>query len=454
MFSRLLAAFADHKKAVARSDDASAKQSAQVAQAAQAAQQRAHRLFDSGDHAAARAAYDQLISADAAPGLLVNRGYCELMLGEADTARESFRAALARAPHLAEAWVGLGDIAAQHNQHAEALRCYDSALALNAALLVARNNRAQSLLALGRLEEAWRESETRFALPNAATLYPHRLALPRWDGATAARVLVHWEQGFGDIIQHLRFLPQVATRLHGTGAACAFECPPPLARLVRRMPGAPPLIEASNSAPDSSGFDCCAALLSLPLLLGANANKLPLPPYLQADVSRARALRAAWQQDKTPLLVGLAWRASAFDARRSLALADLLEALLTTRSDMRLVSLQKDITEAERALLTRHDAIDAGSMFNDFDDTAAALAALDSVICVDTAVAHLAGALARPVSLLLNEPAATRWMLARTDTPWYPSMRLYRKRAEQAWAPLLKQAAAALPTSPSAPILK
>ena len=434
MLSRLLAAIyrpeSGDRKMQAQASSATTADSAPMTKA------RANLLFDAGEHAAARAAYEQLIGTAATPGLLVNRGYCELALGEIDTAQLSFQAALSHSPQLAPAWVGLGDAAAQKNRHTEALRCYDSALDLKGTLLIARNNRAQSLLALGRMEEAWRENETRFALPNAATLYPHRLALPCWDGKTERRVLVHWEQGFGDIIQHLRFLPAMAAR----SRACAFECPPPLMALVRRMPGAPALIEADNQPPNPDRFDCHAPLLSLPFLLGIQAKTLPHSPYLAADAVRAPALRAGWKTDGKHL-VGIAWRASTFDPRRSLALAQLLEAFAPLAGSVRLVSLQKDISAEESALLLQHGGIDAGSGFGSFDDTATALAALDTLVCVDTAVPHLAGALARTTLLLLNEPAAVRWMLNRDDSPWYPSMRLLRKGGDTHWPQLLEKAA-------------
>jgi len=366
------------------------------------------------------------------------------MLGDAAAALQSFSAALARAPQLSEAWVGMGDIAAQRNEHGEALRCYEQALGIDPGLLVTRNNRAQSLMALGRIKEAWRDSETRFELPHAATLYPHRLALPRWDGRPGARVLVHWEQGFGDIIQHLRFLPRLADRL-GPDGSCAFECPPPLAALVRRMPGAPALITAGNQAPALPGFDCQAALLSLPHLLGISDDALPQSPYLCADTARAAALRASWSQGGACPLVGIAWRASSFDTRRSVGLSVVLDAFAarvqSVAPGVRLVALQKDISTGEQSLLSQRGSIDAGAAFDSFDDSAAALAALDSVVCVDTAVAHLAGALGVQTTLLLNEPAAVRWMLGRTDTPWYASMRILRKSAEQSWSGLLAQAA-------------
>ncbi len=439
MFSRLLAAL--------RGTDKKPPPERNAADTAMT--ERAHALFDRGEHAAARDAYDQLITGTAgsahAPGLLVNRAYCELALGETDRARESFLAALEHSPHLAQAWVGLGDIAAQRNRHDEALRNYDKAIELDASLLIARNNRAQSLIAVGRIEEAWPELETRYALPGAQALYPHRLALPRWDGGAGQRVLVHWEQGFGDIIQHLRFLPLAATQIARTaGGTCTFECPPPLRALVDRMPGAPGLVPASNLAPDLGAFDCHVPLLSLPFLLGTSADALPPAPYLRANEKRAAELRASWQGSDPRRLVGVAWRASSFDPRRSITLPALLDAFAAQAPHVRLVSLQKDIDAAEQTLLAQHGGINAGSGFENFDDTAAALCALDTVISVDTAVAHLAGALARPTLLLLNEPATARWMIGREDSPWYGTMRIVRKDVDEAWVTALRRAAFAL----------
>ena len=453
MFSRLLAAITrktyraieEPQENPAPPTQAPPGQGQENAHAARPEAQRAHALFDAGDYSAARDAYEHLAQTQAAPGWMVKCGYCELMLGAPDKARKSFEAALALAPHLAQAWVGLGDIAARHNRHEEALRAYDKAIALEDSQGIARNNRAQSLLALGRLEEAWRENEARFSTPGATALYPHRLALPRWDGGAGRRLLVHWEQGFGDIIQHLRFLPLAVQRIAQVGGgSCNFECPPPLLTLLQRMPGAPTIIAAGEMAPELSSFDCQAPLLSLPLLLGCRADALPSTPYLRADQPAADVLGQAWRQRDTRRLVGIAWRASSFDPQRSLTLAALLAAFAPRATELRLVSLQKDISAEERALLTLHEGIDAGANFDSFDDTAAALAAVDSVVSVDTAVAHLAGALARPTLLLLNEPAAVRWMPDVEDSPWYGSLRLLRKNANDDWEVLLRRAATLL----------
>jgi tetratricopeptide (TPR) repeat protein len=209
--------------------------------------QNAHDSFDAADYAAALIAYETLFIATKEPQHLVNSGYCELMLGQLDLARTSFRRAHALAPHLAQALIGLGDVAARQQSHAEAVACYDRALAIDAQLAIARNNRSQSLTALGRLEEAWRDAEARYLTPGATSLYPHRLALPVWDGRSACRLLVHWEQGLGDIIQHLRFLPEAARR----AGQCSFECPPPLLSVAQGLAGSLTLIAANSHAPDT-----------------------------------------------------------------------------------------------------------------------------------------------------------------------------------------------------------
>lgn len=400
----------------------------------------ADRLFDSGDFASALQKYAMLARSAPSPGLMVNVGYCHLMLDNASAAAISFEAALDAAPTLVQAWVGLGDAAAAINDHVKAVGCYDAALRHDQGMAVARNNRAQSLTALGRLAEAWRDAEARYSTPGASSLYPHALPLPRWDGAAGKRVLVHWEQGYGDIVQHARFLPL----LPGQCASCAFECPPPLAALFRRSFPTLPMIVATNDAPDTAAFDCVAPLLSLPVLLGADARNLPPTPYLRSN--RNAAASDGMRPGRTgQIRVGIVWRASAFDTRRSLSLAQLLAALSTAdRHALRLVSLQHAPSADERSLLAQAGAVDAGSTLHDFDATARAIEDVDLVITVDTVVAHLAGALDHPVWLLLNEPAATRWMLERRDSPWYGSMRIFRKPATGAWAHLLADVAHAL----------
>jgi tetratricopeptide (TPR) repeat protein len=404
-----------------------------------AAVQRAHDLFDAGEHAAALAAYDALAERIDDPRQLVNAGYAALMLGDLDGAHGRFARAQVLAPQLAQAWIGGGDVAARRQDHAGAVACYDRALALDATQAVARNNRSLSLTALGRLEDAWRDAESRYETPGADALYPHRLDLPPWDGRSACRLLVHWEQGLGDIIQHLRFLPGAAQR----AGQCTFECPPPLLPVVQGMAGAVRLVAATERAPDTTGFDRRVGLLSLPHLLGHTARTLPAPPYLQAPVPRetlACAARAA-----PGLRLGLVWRASLFDTRRNAPLEVLLAQAARLLPTAQWVSLQKDPTADEAALLRAHGCVDAGAGFGDFGDTAIAIRSLDAVVTVDTSVAHLSGALDHPTLLLLNHGPAERWMLEGDTTPWYPSVRLLRRAPQEPQADWIARALAAVP---------
>ncbi|MSQ71227.1 MAG: hypothetical protein EXR27_08065 [Betaproteobacteria bacterium] len=398
--------------------------------------QRAAARFDAGDHRGAHADYAALIALDPAPEAFVNRGYCELMLGDAAAAEDSFGAALSLNPAMAEALVGMGDSAAARDMHEQAVRHYDAALAARPEFVQTRNNRAQSRLALGHLRAALEDAECRYDAPGATSLYPHRLALPRWRGEAGKRVLVHWEQGYGDMMQFLRYLPALTRN----GIDAVFECPPPLARLVAHMGDTPQCMEARHEAPDTALFDCCVPLLSLPLILGAEWRDVPTPPYVAADTSAAASLAGAWGPP-TVRRVGIVWRASSFDAIRS---ATLQSMLMLAQPGVQLVSLQTDLRDEERSALAAHGIPDAGSGFGDFYDTATALAAVDRLITVDTAIAHLAGAMDKPVWLMLNQPAATRWMTGCEDSPWYPSMRLFRKRNDEAWDALLERISAAL----------
>lgn len=389
--------------------------------------------FDAGNFEAAADEYERIAAQRPDPGDLVNLGYARLFLGRLEEARASFEGALAQQAAFAPALTGLGDLWARGGAHAEAATCYRRALGSDPALAVAHINLSLSLTALGELESAWREAEWRYELPQARSYYPRGKLEPRWDGRALGdrRLLVHWEQGFGDIVQHLRFVPLLATRAPNF----VFECPPPMLQFARAALGAPHVVESSEVLP---AFDVCAPLLSLPLLLSVDPQALPRPPYLSVDTGTRTRLRQIWSGDGRRL-VGMAWRSSSFDPGRDVALTDLLA---LAGPQVRLVSLQKETTLQEREALRACGAIEAGSGFVDFADTTATIAALDAVVSVDTVVAHIAGALDRPTWLLLSEPAAVRWMIQRDDTPWYPAMRLLRRAPGRAWTELLAVAAA------------
>lgn len=354
---------------------------------------------------------------------LTREGQRALYAGDPVTARERFSEALRIRPHFAAALAGLGDCHALTGEHHAAVPLYDQALAQDADDPWIRNNRALSLTALGRIREAWVEAEVRFQLQEKTRKFWERPPRPRWDGAPLpGRVAVLWEQGFGDMLQHLRFLPLAARRTGGLG----FICPAPLKRLVSASFPSVELLPAGQPV-RWEAFDACIALLSLPLVLGVDWDSLPSPPYL--------AVEGALPEKAPVPTVGFAWRSSAFNPARNCP----LEALLVLKEcGVRLESLQFDPSTEEAAVLQAHGIESHAG--KDFHATAQVMARLDAVVSVDTAPVHLAGALGRPTLVLLNEPAEIRWMQERADTPWYPSMRLLRKRANDGWDVLVARA--------------
>jgi hypothetical protein len=260
-------------------------------------------------------------------------------------------------------------------------------------------------------------------------------AAPLWLGKESLEgktILLHAEQGFGDTIQFARFAPLLAAR----GARVILEVQPPLARLLSQMQGAAAVL--ARDAP-SPRYDFHCPLLSLPLACATTPETVPAEiPYIapaEADVASWRACLPR----RRPL-VGLVWSGERLhdnDLNRSMLLATL--APLLDLPDIGFVSLQHEVREADAAFLrSRSDVMQIGAKFTDFADTAAALYALDAVISVDTAVAHLAGAMGVPVFLLLPFAADFRWLRERADSPWYPSLRLFRQPQFGDWDSVVK----------------
>ena len=334
------------------------------------------------------------------------------------------------APAAVGELVDEGNRLAAQGEHERALACYDRALAQDASLAVAQNNRSLSLFALGRTKEAWIASEARFQLQEKTRRFAAAPPVPRWDGAPlAGRLLVLWEQGLGDVLQHLRFLPGAAARVGGL----AFLCPAPLAGLVAHsFPGIEVLVARKGWSPDWRSYVAHVPLLSLPLALDADPDALPAPPYLRAPGAQPRGERRA------RLELGLVWRTSGDEPHRDCPLEDLLA---LAGDGVRLVSMQFAPTEAERAVLAREGIEER---VGDFLYTADAVLGVDAVVTADTAMLHLAGALGRPVHGLLNEPYSVRWTQSGSRTPWYPSARLHRKRAGEPWRVAIDRAARAL----------
>ncbi|MEX0808556.1 MAG: tetratricopeptide repeat protein [Dongiaceae bacterium] len=363
-------------------------------------------------------------------------------LGRVDEALKSVARTLAIDPVHRGALLRKGLLLHDQGDPAAACAAYDELLALEPDHVDAHWNRGAALLAGGQLEEGFAEYEWRIRSPLFYRGRP-RHKQPRWDGSSLAgrAILIHAEQGFGDAIQFLRYLPLVATQ---TGKIW-LEMQPPLKKLVTDSSLAGAVFATGDPLPD---FDCRASLFSLPHLTGAMPGDPRLPmPYLRADPARVEQWRPRVEALPQPR-IGLCWRgnpAHMRDRDRSLPL-DALRKLLDLPASF--VSLQRADASPEIAAAGLGDRIADWSAAMDregaFLDTAAVMMSLDWVVTVDTAIAHLAGALGRPTLLLLHRNPDFRWMLGRADTPWYPSLTLLRQTHAGDWAAPVATAAATI----------
>lgn len=361
-------------------------------------------------------------------------------LDDLDAAQASFEAGLALDANAAEVHFNLGRVLLRRGAHVDAVRAMAHACELKPTLHTAQWTLGQLQLLLGQYAEGWKRHEARLDDPKAAIL-SHRLKRERWDGSPleGRRIMLHAEQGIGDSIQFMRYAPLVAAR----GGRVMVLCQRPVQPLFRSLPYLEAVIALGEPLPE---FDCYAPLMSLPLLFGTMLDTIPADiPYLFAEPEKVTQWRA--RVAALPgLKVGIAWAGNPdyrADARRSLPF-DLLGPLAGI-AGVTFVSLQKGpaVSQADAASgglpLQRFDA-----ELTDFSETAALMMNLDLVLSVDTAVAHLAGALGRPTWLFNRHDTDWRWQLDRCDSPWYPSLRVFRQPAPGQWAGVVEQVRSAL----------
>ncbi len=366
-----------------------------------------------------------------------------LSRGRAAAAESSHRTALGLKPDYAEAHSNLGDALLTLGRVAEAEASYRTALRLKPGFADGHYSLGHFLLLTGQLAEGWMEYEWRGASHGAGR---RDFTAPLWRGEAldGRTLLLHAEQGQGDALQFCRYVPLLARQ-----ARIVLEVQPALRRLLSRLPGADRVVARGEALP---AFDVHCPLLSVPHRLGTTLDTIPAPiPYLTADRQDA----AAWQRRLAALdglKVGLVWAggihagqamSAMFDARRSVAL-DRLSPLADVEG-VSFVSLQTGAPAAQAAEpppgMVLHDFT---AELRDFADTAALIDALDLVISVDTAVAHLAGALGKPVWLLNRFLPCWRWLLDRDDSPWYPTLRQFRQPAPGDWDSVTAAVKAAL----------
>lgn len=321
----------------------------------------------------------------------------------------------------------------------EAIALYEERLPLRPSL-GAHGHYAVALLTAGRLSEGWSQYEYRWTQDPLLSLRP-AFRKPVWSGQDlrGRTILLRSEQGVGDVIQFIRYAPM----LKALGANVVLQLRKGIDELAQGFRGIDAIIERDAPYP---AFDFCIHPMSLPRVFGTDLDTIPASvPYIDVDPERVERMRARLGAGNEPK-VGLVWAgdpAHLRDRQRSLSLAQL--APLASIPGLRFVSLQKgpaaDQIDAARE---RIDLLDLGPDLRDFADTAAAISLLDLVVCVDTSVAHLAGALGMPVWVLLPAPADWRWMEKREDSPWYPTMRLFRQRSPGAWPEVLERLKASL----------
>ena len=334
--------------------------------------------------------------------------------------------------------VNHGWILASLNRVREAIVCYDKAIKLKPDHTDARFNRASALLTLGHFDEGWLEYEYRNLVQETPSARKYPMSL--WWGKEPIkdqRLFLYYEQGLGDTIQFSRYALLAAEQ----GAKVVLSVHDPLRRLFKDFD---PRILVIGQKEEPSEFDLHCPLLSLPLAFGTKLETIPTWPegYLKAPAEEV----AAWAQ-RLPAgrrRIGLAWSGSSLhynDSLRSISLAKLTP--LFQSGDV-WVSLQKDPRDRDRPALEASGILDPTAELGDFADTAALMSALDLVITVDTSVAHLAGALGKPVWVMLPFAPDFRWLLRREDSPWYPSMRLFRQQRSGDWDGVIAKISQAL----------
>lgn len=373
------------------------------------------------------------------PAALSNLGNALLETDRLEEAIGRYEQAIALDPQFHEAWYNLGTC--YHQTMADpgrAIPLYRKAISLKPDMVEAHWNLSHALLLKGHFEEGFEEYLWRWRRKSAVN---PAIPKPEWHCGMPPdqTLLVHTEQGMGDAIQFVRYLPIVKERVGRIFLACEAS----LIALFQSLSGIDAIFEKKNLSSLSQAIDCHVPLLNLPSILATTETTIPASvPYLQPDRQRLAKHAPLFAEARSLFKVGLVWQGNPKhknDANRSCRLADF--APLFRLPGLAFFSLQKDPTLGSDPPFP---GIDLAKHMENFADTAAFVSHLDLVISVDTAVAHLAGALGKPIWVLLPFVPDWRWMLDREDSPWYPTMRLFRQKQRRDWRPVIQEVANAL----------
>jgi len=350
----------------------------------------------------------------------------------------NFDQALSLAPQRSEVLLNRAAALDEMHRFPEGARDIAAALRSNPSYADAHWNDGLRRLLLGDFAQGWPKTEWRWKSPSMMMRNPHA-ASPQWMGEPieGKTILLYSDQGMGDAIFFARYAPLVAAR----GARVILQVEPLLVDLLKDVDGVAMCVEKGTSPPP---FDLHCSLMSLPLAFGTVADSIPAEmPYLSPALDHQR-----WRERFAGLRaprVGLVWSGNPNhinDHRRSMAFAQLAPLF---DLPMTFVSLQKGARPADRQALAQHPRVlDLDCEIENFTDTASVLSCLDVVVSVDTSVVHLAGAMGRPVWVMLPYTPDWRWLLERTDSPWYPTMRLFRQDASRDWSRVIGEVKAAL----------
>ncbi|MFT3735845.1 MAG: tetratricopeptide repeat-containing glycosyltransferase family protein [Rhodocyclaceae bacterium] len=362
---------------------------------------------------------------------LISRAAVLMQLRQGDAALRDCDKAIALAPSLAEAWNNRGILLQDRHRFEEAMQAYVESIRLAPGYADAHWNLARCCLLIGDYAQGWLEYEWRWRR-RRFTSVPRNFSQPRWQGEALAgqALLLHAEQGLGDTLQCLRYVPMVVA----SGAQVWLEVQVELKPLVQNLTGVAGVLAYGESLPS---FDLHCPLLSLPLIFRTTVDSVPPAQSLFVD----EALQSDWASKLGPsvgLRVGVVWSGNPSQQDndlRSLPLSDLVAAM---PAGVELISLQKELrTDAERQIVASGRVRHFGDALRDFSDTAALLKEVDVVVSVCTSVAHLAGVMGAPLEVMLQYAHDWRWLLDRDDSPWYPTARLHRQVVQGDWQPVL-----------------
>jgi tetratricopeptide (TPR) repeat protein len=359
--------------------------------------------------------------------------------GNIDEAIANYQKAINLNPDFAGAYYNLGIVLRNKGQFEESINYFQKAIQIEPAHADFHYNLSYPLLLLGNFEEGWKEYEWRWKTEELVSnpSNPCNFSLPLWDGSDimGKTILLHTEQGYGDAIQFIRYAPLLARQ----GVKVLILCPKELISLFQNVEGIHQVIGGGEYLPS---FDIHCPLLSLPLKFNTTLDTIPAEiPYIKADTALLQKWKDKVKDDNLKLRVGLSWAGRPEhenDSNRALALETF--ATLAQSDGIIFYSLQKGKgSEQAQNPPEGMNLIDYTDELNDFSDTAALIENLDLIISVDTAVAHLAGALGKPVWTLLPFAPDWRWMLNREDSPWYPTMRLFRQPSPGDWQSVIEK---------------